>query len=890
MTNSHSFQWSFVLIVFFLLRTTPAASADCPSGYDPLRLYFNLTLVQAGADPTQCTSVGQVIQPTTSCTAECIAHTCTASDIISATRFNQCATQAFTDTSTFLGQRLCIVRTPGITYDHVSSITAEPIFRDLTLIAVQSTTVFGGNYSRGTVSNINFVASVITAALASSDEQCYLTMYGYALHFAIHVLGFDRTQLSNWRHPSNPNLEYEAYNSTAYPYGPVMPWNSESASIMLPPSTRDLFNSSLVDGDHRVVLITPNVLAAARAHFGCPTLTGVQLEELGAAELHWERRVINYELMSTEFNMASRSPVSSLTLAALVDTGWYVLSTNANYGAEPYAWGKGWGCAFVLNECGAETWKYWFCNASFGLAYDRSYISPCATAILDVKYQEDVYQHFPNLTEGGWDPYADFCPYAGNASVLDYCTRARVDDNAGMAFSNITGTRAMAVYSTILNQTQVLLNRNVFVVEPKCMQFLCLNTSFMMFRAGNAFYGCQGQYPVLSELTFQPVSTVDRSNAPFSTTAIPAYDFYGQIQCPNVSYVCASGSTLAGLDGATFPTLVSIEPMNASIAGNVTLTVGLSINTAVTCKGLLIGGQQTNASTWEMGGSTVKSSLYFQSFTINTVPTLSSGAYGGPNDDGSGLVDVSLLCIVPGAMVCGSQYGGYCSVYTWRQAFEYLPLPDAAATLGFLGTVVGQAVVALCGIVGLFILLVLASIIAGKYSDEEHQGEEGAHGHGGGEHGGHGHDSHGHDAPKLSDALLKDGNNSDIELDSIETAPQSEPMLSVNAPAHNTTYVPPPPAPPQPQRAATLAPPPPPPLRTPSPPEPPVFELSDDDEPPPPPPPPPRPGGAPPPPPPPAPKAKVSTKSSKVPPPPPPPDDDAAPPPPPPPEDDEVAL
>ncbi|CUG86964.1 leishmanolysin, putative [Bodo saltans] len=609
--------WSIVVIIVVLLRTAPAASADCPSGYDPLRFYFNLSVIQAGVDPAQCTSVGQVIQPTSSCTAECSAHTCSASDIINATRFNQCATQAFIDTSTFLGQRLCIVRTPGVTHDHVGSITAEPLFRDLILIAVPSTTVFGGNYSRGTVSNINFVASVVTAALAGSDGQCYRTMYGYALHFAIHALGFDRTQLSKWRHPSNPNLEYAAYDSTTYPYGPVKPWNSESTSIMLPPSTTNLFNASLVDGDHRVVLITPNVLAAARSHFGCSTLTGIQLEELGPSEMHWERRVMNYELMTTEFNMAPSSLVSSITLAALVDTGWYVLSTNANYGAEPYAWGKGWGCNFVIQECSEATWRHAFCNATFGVAHDRSYVSRCGNTLLYDFYQEPVYQHFSNLTLGGWDPYADYCPYAGNLSVVESCTRARVDDNVGTSFSNITGINTLAVYTTILNQTaNTLANRDVFLNEPRCMQFLCLNTSHMLFRAGNAFYGCQGQYPALSELTFQPTTHAATNNGQLSPTAIPAYGFYGQIQCPNVSYSCASGSTLAGLDSTTFPTLVSIQPMNASIAGNVTLavtwSVGLSVNTAVTCKGLLLGGQQTNSSTWEIGGSTVKSSLYFQ--------------------------------------------------------------------------------------------------------------------------------------------------------------------------------------------------------------------------------------------------------------------------------------
>jgi hypothetical protein len=871
--RSASLRFLFLAVLF--LRGSDqtgvsAASPDCPAGYDPLRFVFNLTLIRPDA-ANQCTSVGQVIEPTTSCTAECTPHTCVADDIINASRFGECATGAFTDAATFLGQRLCIVRSDGVDYDHVCSVTAEPIFRKLTLIAVQSTTLFGGLYGRGTVSNINFVARVITGALASSNDECYRIMYRYALHFGVHVLGFDRTQLSNWKYPGgNRSAEYEAYNESLYPYGPVAPWNDTSSSIMLPPSTRDLYNSSLVNGTNRVQLITPNVLAAARAHFGCPTLAGVQLEELGAAELHWERRIVNFELMSAEFGMEPDSPLSNLTLAALVDTGWYALSTNSNYGPEPYAWGKGWGCDFLLNKCGTDTWKYFFCNASFGLAYDRSYIAPCATAILEPKYQNPAYQHFPNLTEGGWDPYSDFCPYAGNLTVFERCTRARVDNSVGVGFSNITGSNTMAVYSTILNQSQFLPNRNIFVVEPKCMQFLCLNTSHMMFRAGDAFYDCQGEYPALSELTFQPVFTTSESNRAFSISAIPAYDYYGQIQCPNISDACAGGPTLVNLDGAAFPRLVSIEPMNASIAGNVSLTVtwsvGILANAAVTCKGILIGGQQTNASTYEQGGSLVVLSQYLQSFTIRTVPTLSGGQYGGVNDDGSGTVDVSLLCKVQGVIECGPQYDGYCSVFTWRRAFEYLPLPPEEPSLGFLGTVVGQAVIAMVGIIGLFILLVIASVIAGKFSDEIQPVDAAL------------------DAPKLDEALMKDTDDvDDVELGEITTAPTSEPPLAVNAAFS-------PPSPPPQRQVAPPPPPPPPPLpaRTPSPPAPPVFELSDDDEPPPPPP-PPRPGGAPPPPPP-APRAKAKTNKEPPPPPPPGDDDDDEPPPPPPEEGAEILL
>ncbi|CUF93709.1 transmembrane protein, putative [Bodo saltans] len=259
------------------------------------------------------------------------------------------------------------------------------------------------------------------------------------------------------------------------------------------------------------------------------------------------------------------------------------------------------------------------------------------------------------------------------------CSGMRVSDNVDLTSSSITGNNTIPMYSTILTQSAVLPDRNVFTQEhPWCMQYLCLSTSSMMFRAGDVFYGCQGQYPALSELTFMSNRTTNNSNKALSVTAIPAYGYYGQIQCPNASVVCGGGSTLSGLDVAAFPKLLSIEPMSASVAGGARLTVrlsvGSSISASVTCKGLLIGGQPTNASTWEQGTSVLQLSTVTRTFAVNTLP-LSSVEYGGANSDGSGVVDVSLLCRVPGALECGTQYDGYCAVATWRQAFElFTPL------------------------------------------------------------------------------------------------------------------------------------------------------------------------------------------------------------------------
>jgi hypothetical protein len=71
------------------------------------------------------------------------------------------------------------------------------------------------------------------------------------------------------------------------------------------------------------MLVTPKVIDAAREHFGCPTLEGLELEDYGGAGTqgsHWERRLMMNEYMT---GYSSYAPVKSkLTLALLEDSGW----------------------------------------------------------------------------------------------------------------------------------------------------------------------------------------------------------------------------------------------------------------------------------------------------------------------------------------------------------------------------------------------------------------------------------------------------------------------------------------------------------------------------------------------------------------------------------------
>ncbi|KAA0194103.1 Leishmanolysin peptidase [Fasciolopsis buskii] len=104
--------------------------------------------------------------------------------------------------------------------------------------------------------------------------------------------------------------------------------------------------------------------AAARAHFACPTLEGVELENQGGAgtsSAHFEKHIVQVssfcdflkpdELMSGSIGKSSF--VSNLTLSYFQDTGWYEVDYSQ---ADDWQWGKGLGCDFVQKSC-YEYWK-----------------------------------------------------------------------------------------------------------------------------------------------------------------------------------------------------------------------------------------------------------------------------------------------------------------------------------------------------------------------------------------------------------------------------------------------------------------------------------------------------------------------------------------------------
>lgn len=182
-------------------------------------------------------------------------------------------------------------------------------------------------------------ANICPPALSMLDES---SLTAVLAHEMIHALGFTESM----------------FNLTRRPDGSPRPQSEVVAS-------------AVIDGRTVSRLITPRVRDAARAHFGCDSLAGAQLENEGSegsAGSHWEYNLFQGEVMvaSTIFAADGSPPaLSNLTLSYLEDTGWYVANRSS---AGLLAWGAGAGCALPEKSCqqymAAVPDQRLFCDAS----------------------------------------------------------------------------------------------------------------------------------------------------------------------------------------------------------------------------------------------------------------------------------------------------------------------------------------------------------------------------------------------------------------------------------------------------------------------------------------------------------------------------------------------
>ena len=471
---------------------------------------------------------------------------------------------------------------------------------------------------RPTWGRVNFCPYAISTEAADLPLQIAV-----ATHELNHALGFNSGSWALWRNADgSPRTPRDAYGdpATAFKYkcgGTQRERDIVSSSTVAFSAERGMTQCSQLANSnptadftlsncvHRIV--TPTVVAAARAHFGCPSLAGAELENhlttpCGSMGSHWEQRVLNTELMSSY--VQHTSIVSAMTLALHEDSGWYRANYNAVTGVTVRnTWRKGdWGflqgCDFAQKECLKKSTST---NTDktpvpvladpqhfFGVsASQSSHSAACSTdrrfwgnAAVS-SYASDVpaqYRYFlqnsgeQDLRRSGSLDAPDFCPMAAPFSDAGMCSDSTQQPSNGVnAFGETYGVGS-ACFKSSLVETGYNQPGN----GAACMPFSC-SADKASVTITVKFYQATTVTP--ATVLCGP-NDIGKPKPATGFAGMPDGVSAGTITCPDPAELCATpvhvtpcpaGATLQ-LDGTCSSSSAATATATASATATVTQT------------------------------------------------------------------------------------------------------------------------------------------------------------------------------------------------------------------------------------------------------------------------------------------------------------------------------
>jgi Leishmanolysin len=303
------------------------------TNYQKMRLVVDTSLLEPNADSFACSAAGSSIQYTLAASSN-EPYSCTAADVLDATKrafIRDSLIPAAVDFLTFslgvipvqgnlinnnpLPDGSCFSNGGGYWYSLVCcnqywpSQYKNPGVANADYLLVLTTRPTKGNllawatecqsdqYYRPISGQAN-----LSPAKVSTDASQFQYQLSIITHEIMHALGFNNEKLYYFRQPGSMS-QAAAYSSV-------------------------VFNGydNLLQKDVSKV-ITPKVVAAAKAHYGCYDNwinPGMELEDGGSGGTrgsHWEKRLMMYDIMNGVSELVMYK--SAITLAWFEDSGWY---------------------------------------------------------------------------------------------------------------------------------------------------------------------------------------------------------------------------------------------------------------------------------------------------------------------------------------------------------------------------------------------------------------------------------------------------------------------------------------------------------------------------------------------------------------------------------------
>ncbi|KAG2374171.1 hypothetical protein C9374_011008 [Naegleria lovaniensis] len=276
------------------------------------------------------------------------------------------------------------------------------------------------------------------------------------VHESLHALGFSQAAMSTF------------YNSTL---SRTMTFN-EVAVAAKKTFVDNYGTSQSVDVN---ILKTPKVVEVGQSHYGCPTLTGIEMEEgggQGTAFSHWEKRIMRNEIMVGSLGK-DQMILSPFTLAYFEDSGWY----KANFSrATTLQWGRSMGCKMATGRC--EQWSQdapsqtgYFCRDSSVSTCTYDFKSKGACSITQHTQALGYYEHIagsPRL--GGQDALMDYCP------LIEPVTSCSDMGASKVSVSEYFGADAACFDSNIAG---LLVSQKE--VDTRCFKYACEDGLLVFF-------------------------------------------------------------------------------------------------------------------------------------------------------------------------------------------------------------------------------------------------------------------------------------------------------------------------------------------------------------------------------------------------------------------------
>jgi leishmanolysin len=385
-----------------------------------------------------------------------------------------------------------------------------------------------------------------------------------------------------------------------------------------------------VRGGLQVLKVTsPNVQAATRAYYNCPSEIGMELESeggSGTAMSHFQRRNLFESVMSGVQGDINR--IDNITLSLFADMQYYF--PDLSY-AEPMYYGNGTGCGFLNDACNSTTMgmkaQDLFCAST---TQANPAVSMCTYNFFGIgKCGLGYFSGLPSY----FSYYKDYPGLAGTTTLMQYCpfvaiysnNKCRLGDlSDGTATDKVLGHTkgpgGRCIYGSSLI-TAGYVSPSPTEAPARCLIVTCIRQETPTGTTYRIKLGIRGT----------AVVTCPENGAAATNVAVPS-GWSGSVNCPSAYDICPPSSkgwgddlvyeVLPPITTSTIPTYTDVNGSTYTLAPTTTTTQLVTSTVSTTSTAQMASSTTTTAPVTSTAAAdtttTTTTDPHYQTFSIST--------------------------------------------------------------------------------------------------------------------------------------------------------------------------------------------------------------------------------------------------------------------------------